>query len=169
MKKAVAVLEQLVREGVIEAYAVGGGIGATFYMEPVLTYDLDVFVLQKPQEGPLVTLGPIYRRLEQMGHLPLQEHVDVEGLPVQFIPAYSALTEEAVREAQAMPLGEQTVKVARPEYLVAIMLETGRPKDRARLALFLDEVALDDGCLQEILHRHGLADRWRRWTLQETQ
>ena len=29
-------------------YAIGGAIGATFYVEPLLTFDLDVFVVCSP-------------------------------------------------------------------------------------------------------------------------
>ena len=167
MKKAIAVLEQLTDEGLLEAYAIGGGIGATFYMEPVLTYDLDVFVLLAPSEGLLLTLTPLYVFLAQMGYAPDREHIVVEGLPVQFIPAYSPLTEEAVRRAQAMPFAEFQVEVIRPEYLAAIMMDTGRPKDRARLSLFVDEVELDEKTLQDILRRHGLESRWRKWTSED--
>ena len=45
MKEALKVLSDLVTDGVIEAYAIGGAMGATFYLEPVVTMDLDVFVL----------------------------------------------------------------------------------------------------------------------------
>ena len=40
-------LAELVAEGVIEDYAIGGAMGATFYLEPVVTMDLGVFVLFK--------------------------------------------------------------------------------------------------------------------------
>jgi hypothetical protein len=33
------------RSGFIKAYAIGGGIAATYYIEPVLTYDLDIFFI----------------------------------------------------------------------------------------------------------------------------
>ena len=37
MKEALKVLSELVAEGVIDDYAIGGAMGATFYLEPVLT------------------------------------------------------------------------------------------------------------------------------------
>ena len=42
MKQALKVLSELVAEGVIGGYAIGGAMGATFYLEPVVTMDLDV-------------------------------------------------------------------------------------------------------------------------------
>ena len=45
MEKALLVIEEMTRLGIIKAYAIGGGIAATYYIEPVLTYDLDVFFI----------------------------------------------------------------------------------------------------------------------------
>jgi len=164
MRKAVEVLEQLVRDGILRAYAIGGGVAATFYAEPVLTYDLDAFVLLPPASGPLVSLSPVYEKLRSMGFAEEQEHVVVGGLPVQFIPAYNALVEEAVARAVELPFGDTRVRVVSPEHLLAIMLQTGRPKDRARAALFVSEVELDRHRLTDILDRHGLAGRWATLT-----
>src|SRR5512139_2258433 len=45
MDKTLQVLNGLERDGVILRYAIGGAMAATFYAEPVLTFDLDIFVL----------------------------------------------------------------------------------------------------------------------------
>ncbi len=45
MERTLAVINQMVADGVIENYAVAGAIGAMFYVEPFSTKDLDVFVL----------------------------------------------------------------------------------------------------------------------------
>ena len=65
MKEALKVLSELVSEGVIEDYAIGGALGATFYLEPVVTLDLDVFVLfnDNTDNTSLVPLQPIYEAL----------------------------------------------------------------------------------------------------------
>lgn len=44
METTLQVLNGMERAGVIRRYAIGGAVGAIFYMEPVLTYDLDIFV-----------------------------------------------------------------------------------------------------------------------------
>jgi hypothetical protein len=160
MLQACEVLEELVREGTLSAYAIGGGIAATFYVEPILTYDLDTFVLLPTSAGPLISMAPLYDRLRQMGFVPEQDHVLIAGLPVQLIPAYNALVEEGVREALALPLQDKAARVLRPEHLLAIMIQTGRPKDRARAALFLEEAEIDRELLRCILKRHALEDRW---------
>ena len=41
MKEALKVLAEFVAGGVIEDYAIGGAMGATFYFESVVTMDLE--------------------------------------------------------------------------------------------------------------------------------
>ena len=45
MKHTLQVLNGLERDGVLSRYAIGGAMGATFYVEPLLTFDLDIFVV----------------------------------------------------------------------------------------------------------------------------
>ncbi len=78
-------------DGVIAEYAVGGAMALVFWTEPVATYDVDIFVLLPAQRGPLVSLDPIYRWAEGRGFAADSEHVMIEGIPVQFIPAHNAL------------------------------------------------------------------------------
>ena len=44
MKATLQVVNQMQSDGVISRYAIGGAIGATFYLEPTSTFDIDVFV-----------------------------------------------------------------------------------------------------------------------------
>ena len=46
------------------------------------------------------------------------------------------------------------------EHLVAIMLQTGRLKDHARIAQFIEHNAVDQKQLDSILIRHGLVKKW---------
>jgi hypothetical protein len=39
-----AAINQMQADGSIQRYAIGGAVGATFYLEPVATLDVDVFV-----------------------------------------------------------------------------------------------------------------------------
>jgi hypothetical protein len=43
IKDTIAVINQMQADGVIERYAIGGAVGATFYLEPVATLDVDIF------------------------------------------------------------------------------------------------------------------------------
>ena len=44
MEATLAVLNDLVAQGVIQKYAIGGAVAAIFWVEPFDTIDLDVFV-----------------------------------------------------------------------------------------------------------------------------
>ena len=167
MNDAIEILKLLVTDGILSDYALGGGIAATFYMEPVLTYDLDVFVLVPESDNPLISLSPLYEWLQLKGIAAQGEHVIVSGLPVQFIPAYNKLVEESVQEAIALPFAKTSVRVVRPEHLAAIMLQTGRPKDLARLALFVENVNLDITRLSDLLRDHDLSEKWQSLAKQE--
>lgn len=164
MERALQVLNDLAKEGVIARYAIAGGVGAMFYMEPFLTHDLDVFVELPVTPGGLVTLAPLYEALKRQGYQPEGECLNIEGIPVQFLPAYNALAEEALAEAREAQYGATAVRVLRPEHLAALMLQTGRGKDRQRLASFAREAEMDAAYLQDVLVRYGLTARWTQWT-----
>ena len=160
MEKTLKVLNEIEKKGVIEKYAIGGGIAIIFYMEPVLTYDMDVFVFLPQAQSGLVMISPIYEHLREKGYKVHQEHIIIEGVPVQFIPAYNDLIEEAVKEAKEIEYKRTKTRVIRAEHLLAIMLQTNRPKDRTRMTQLLDEVEIDMNYFTEILGRHGLRKKW---------
>ncbi|MBI4211553.1 MAG: hypothetical protein HY540_02840 [Deltaproteobacteria bacterium] len=163
MEKALQVLNEMEQHGVIEKYALGGAIALLFYTEPVLTYDLDVFVFlpQEKQNRLLISLEPIYAYLKSKGYFSHKEHVHIEGIAVQFIPVYNELIEEAVKKAKKLKYNKTTVRVLSLEYLIAIMVQTGRPKDRMRIGAIFEQVKIKEKIFVEILKRHQLYDQWK--------
>jgi hypothetical protein len=119
MKRTLQVLNELEHEGVILRYAIGGAMGATFYVEPLLTFDLDVFVILPQEAGNLLSLAPLYEALRSRGYAEEGECVLIEGVPVQFLPAHNDLLEEALREAREMCYEEVPARVVRAEHLMA--------------------------------------------------
>ena len=165
MKRTLEVLNELEREGVFTRYAIGGAMAATFYTEPVLTFDLDVFILlQSESGGGLVSLDVIYQALRGRGYNAERETVLIEGVPVQFLPAYNALIEEALAQAREIDYEGVPARVVRAEHLIAICLQTGRAKDRARVAMLREQAKLDLNFLADVLKRHQLEDKWKLWT-----
>jgi hypothetical protein len=52
-------MNHLVSDGVIENYAVGGAIGASFYLPAMQTEDVDIFVLLNvPPDGAFTVFQP---------------------------------------------------------------------------------------------------------------
>lgn len=160
MRATLRVLGELEAAGLVSRYAIGGAMAATFYAEPVLTFDLDVFVTLPASESGLVSLSPLYDALRRRGYLEERECVIIEGVPVQFLPAYNALVEEAVAEARDTPYEDTETRVVRAEHLVAISLQTGREKDRERVRLLREQAGLDLEYLQKVLVRHKLERAW---------
>ena len=163
MEATLRVLNELEREGVISRYAIGGAVGAIFYMEPFLTYDLDVFILLPQTDGGLLTLSPIYEALRKRGYGEEKECVLIEGMPVQFLPAYNPLLEDALQEARTTRYAETDTRVLRPEHLAAIMVQTGRDKDRQRFSTFMQEAELDQKYLTTVLEKHQITERFTQW------
>lgn len=139
-------------------------MGALFYLEPITTYDLDVFVELPPADAQsLSPLRSCYAWFRERS-LPVdREHVLIEGVPVRILPAFNQLVEEAVRDAISMRFGRVETRVCTAEHLVAILVQTGRMKDRLRLAAFLEQGELNYERLMAILERHGLVERWSQF------
>lgn len=165
MKKTLSILNLLVEKGFIDKYAIGGAMGATFYTEPFTTFDLDVFVLFPKASGPLVDLSPIYTFLNELGYTKfVEECIMIEGTPVQFLPTATGLLDEALEKAKGIDYDGVPTNVLGAEYLLAISIATGRPKDRARVPLFMSSGAIDERSLQDILSRYNFLQRWISWT-----
>lgn len=163
MEKTLRVLNQLEAEGILSRYAIGGAIGATFYTEPFLSFDLDVFVVLPTAPGGLLTLAPIYEALRARGYSEDGECMVVEEIPVQFLPAYNALLEEALAEAVDTKYEQTPTRVLRAEHLVAVAVQTGRVKDHERVRLLREQAKLDISLLEGILSRHGLSEKFKQW------
>jgi hypothetical protein len=159
LDKALKVIRELHKSGLILSYAIGGGIAATYYIEPILTYDLDIFFIPKT-EG-LEVLSPIYRELKKRGYSLEKELVIIEGIPVQFIPVYNNLVKEAVETAVESMYKKVRTRILRPEYLLAIALQTNRSKDRERAIQLLDQAKLDSRLLTALLKKYGLREKYR--------
>lgn len=167
IRDTIAAINQMQADGVIERYAIGGAVGATFYLEPVATLDVDVFITFKPQAGSLIASPqPIFDYLKARGCHMDGEYVVISGWPVQFLPAAGSLIEEALALAVEKDVLGTLARVFTAEHLAAIALQTGRAKDKARLLQFVEAGVLDAKRFQDILSRHGL---WKAWKRFETQ
>jgi hypothetical protein len=161
MRETIKIINQMVKDGVIEGYAIGGAIAAIYYLEPFDTADLDIFVQVNATGSDLMILAPIYQYLTEQGYEPKGEFIYIEGIPAQFLPVFNPLTEEAVEKAQTIKYARVATRIMRAEHLVAIMLNTGRPKDYLRISMFLEQGAVKIRSLNAVLKRHGLMKKWK--------
>jgi hypothetical protein len=164
MKETLETINQLQADGVIGQYAIGGAVGATFYLEPAATLDVDIFVVLPAWEGSsILSLGPIYDYLTARGCKIQGEHVLIGTWPVQFLPPADKLENEALLEARVVSVEGVPTRVMTAEHLAAIALKTGRPKDFNRILQFLEQDALDKDRLEQIVAKHELTAKWQQF------
>jgi len=159
LKEVVQLLESLKQSKIIRDYALFGSVAQMRYTEPVATLDADVLVLLAEDTG-LDALGPIYDFCKKHGYKPEGEAVLVGSWPVQFIPVFSPLTEEAVHEAETGEISGAAVRVVRATHLAVIALSVGRPKDHLRILALIEAGAVHEKDIETLSARHNLNDRW---------
>jgi predicted nucleotidyltransferase len=160
MKKTLKIINELKKKGLIEDYAIGGGIAAIFYVESFLTYDLDIFIIpsRKERRRNLILLSSIFDYLKNKGYFWSGEHIIIEGIPVQFIPA-DKLEEEAIRKAKRISYERVKTKVMTSEYLISILLRADRKKDMEKIEKLLQQAKVDMKKLKDILSKYGLSEK----------
>lgn len=168
IKETVVMINQMESDEIIGKYAIGGAVGATFYVEATNTEDVDVFLLLKPKPGQLlVSLEDIYSYLEANGcSVNRDGYAIIGGWQVQFLPADKPLLLEALENSVEQDLDGLPVRVFTAEYLAAVAFDLGRPKDKIRLFQFLDSKSFDERKFSDILGRFGLLDRWAKFKRQ---
>lgn len=162
IKDTLEIINRMQADGVVGRYAIGGAVGATFYIEPSATVDLDIFVeLLNVPAGALVSLSPIYAYLLSRGCKAEGEYIVIGDWPVQFLPAANDLEKEALAGAITTEVEGVPTRVIGPEHLIAIALRTGRSKDRSRIIQFIEQATIDSAKLQSILQQYGLEEKWQ--------
>ncbi|MCX7969358.1 MAG: hypothetical protein N3B10_12865, partial [Armatimonadetes bacterium] len=111
MERILQLLNEMEEQGLILRYAIGGGMAVVFYAEPILTEDVDIFVLLPPTDSPIIVLTPLYDFFQERGYRVRGLHVDVEGWLVRFLPAGNDLEKEALQKAIETTFGTTKVRV----------------------------------------------------------
>ena len=113
-----------------------------------------------PSQKGLDILKPIYEFCANSGWYREGEAVRVGDWPVQFIPAFNPLTEEAMRQAYTAEIQGVPIRVVRADYLAAIALSVGRAKDFARILALLESNAVTPDEIEKLAIRLGLQPEW---------
>ena len=145
MREVAQLLNEMRAEGAITEYALFGAVAQMRYTEPVATLDADVLVVLPSAEG-----------LEG-------ESVRVGAWPVQFVPVFSPLTQEALEQADTAEFEGVPFRVVRADYLAVIALSVGRAKDLTRILALLEAEGVTPAGIAMLAQRHGLSDAWSRF------
>ncbi len=157
-------LERLKSEGVVSDYAITGAVAASIWGEATATQDLDVAVLVGPgSHSPLDPLRPILDWLRENGYELDGEHVIVNGVPVQLLPSWHPVVDEAIKSAVELPYDEASedspkMRLITATHLVATWRTPGAQTARRaeRAAMLKEAGAVDDTLLGELVKRYGL-------------
>ncbi|HLG19091.1 MAG TPA: hypothetical protein VI895_04650 [Bdellovibrionota bacterium] len=161
MQLVLKVLTKMVKDGVIQDYVIGGASALLYFSKPTFTEDIDVFVYTTASPSTLIDLSPIYNYLvKQKKALVQGEHILVEGYPVQFLIPYDDLSREAFEKAITVSLHHSRFKLFDLEYLMAIMIQLGKPKYLERLRILLEDKTFNEKKLLSILSRFRLSRKW---------
>lgn len=159
MKELAQLLNDMCSLGVLTNYALFGAVAQLRYTEPVATLDADVLVAIPGAPG-LDVLGGIYRFCAERGWQPDGEAIRVGAWPVQFIPVFSPLTQEALDNAETADLDGIPFRVVTAEYLAVIALSVGRAKDYTRILALLESGSTNPSHIEALAVRHGLDSSW---------
>jgi hypothetical protein len=162
MREVAQLLNDMLRAGVIGNYAMFGAVAQMRYTQPVATLDADVLVSLPAMQDNNV-LDPICHFCRSRGYNPEGEAILVGDWPVQFIPAFSRLTEEAIDRAETGEIGGLPLRVVRADYLAAIALSVGRAEDFARVLSLLEADAVSSNDIERLCARHDLISQWQQF------
>lgn len=154
--KIIPVLNDIVTQGFIKDFVMGGGAAVAYYSLPTQTDDVDFFLSFKV-EPVFLDLSPVLNYLiETYGAKYDGDHILLFGIPIQFLVPGDKLSEEAFNKTNFVE--EIGCKIMKLEYLVAIMLQLNKPKYRMRVAYIKEEKKYDEVLLNKILKEYNLLD-----------
>jgi hypothetical protein len=163
LETVIVELNEMVANRIVAKYAIGGAVGALFYLEPASTEDVDVFVVLDPDDLRLSAFMPVQSWLIERGAVYQGPYLVIDGWPVQLLPAPTPLYREAVEQASDQDINGTHCKVMTAEHLAAIALSVGRLKDKARVEAFLQTPTFAIDRFEAILSRHDLNGKWEEF------
>jgi hypothetical protein len=162
MKEVAELMNAMRESGVIADYALFGAAAQMRYTEAVATLDADVLV-EVPSAERLNPLAAIYQFCADRGYQPEGEAVRVGAWPVQFIPVFNSLTQEALKRAETADFEGVPFRVVRADHLAVIALSVGRAKDWTRILALLESGSVSRDEVARLAARHGLTGAWQRF------
>ena len=162
MKELAQLLNDMCQVGIISNYALFGAMAQMRYTEPVATLDADILIVISGSER-LDVLKPIYEFCAIKGFHAEGEAISVGPWPVQFIPVFNPLTQEALEEADTADFDGVPFRVVRAVHLAVIALSVGRTKDYIRILALIEAGSVTRPEVADLAARHGLANDWKRF------
>jgi len=130
------ILNDLKKRKKLKDYAIFGAVGASFYMEPTYTKDIDIIVLADTDQDYVLVwreLSKYATKIKDFGFI-------IADTEIQILPtSISPLLKSALRNAKTIRIGRVTGKVVDREHLILLAMIANRQKDRFRAAILLEQ------------------------------
>ncbi|MFV1994267.1 MAG: hypothetical protein ACC661_02430 [Verrucomicrobiales bacterium] len=159
MKEVARLLNEMREAHIISEYALFGATAQMRYTEAVATIDADVLVAV-PAPDRLDVMHPIYEFCASRGFHPEGEAIRVGAWPLQIVPVFSELTEEALAEAETEDFDGVPLRVVGAAHLAVIALSVGRAKDLTRVLALLEAESVTPDQVARLAELRGLGDAW---------
>jgi len=98
IQEVIQTINQMQADGIIDRYAIGGAVGATFHLEPVSTLDVDIFVSFRTEPGSLL-ISP----------RPIHDYLTARGCAAEYLAAIALQTGRAKDKAQLLQFIESGI------------------------------------------------------------
>jgi len=161
MRELIELIDEMLRANVVQNYAVFGALAQMRYTESVVTMDADILI--GVEDDSIAVLSPIYAFCRERGYLPEGEAIRVGAWPVQFIPAFDALSRDAMLLAEVGDIDGLAVRVVRADYLAVMALKVGRAKDRLRILALIESDAVQSVEIENLAKQFELENMWMKF------
>ena len=161
MRELIQLIDEMLRANVVQSYAVFGALAQMRYTEAVVTMDADILI--GVEDDSIAVLSPVYAFCKDRGYLPEGEAIRVGAWPVQFIPAFDALSRDAMKHAELGDIDGLAVRVVRADYLAVMALKVGRAKDRLRILALIESTAVQSVEIEKLAKQYQLEDLWTKF------
>lgn len=147
-EKVLERLNRMKKTGVIKDYAIGGAHAVAYYLEPVKTIDLDIFIYAASDQE----FYKFRSYIKKSGFKLRGTHVVIDDIPVHFFPgSLHPFINEVIKMAKKIRVKNIPTKVLTVEYLILSLLLAFRLKDRMVIPDLLQLVDKDK--LEKIVER----------------
>lgn len=156
------VLEDMQAQGIISAYAIGGGVAAIIHYQPLDTIDLDIFFFMTKPPGLILSMKEIYDYARKHNFSFDSEFIKINGWLVQFVESsHNPLWIECLSKAEIKRIDNRKIPVVDVEHLAAMWIQASRPKDLLKIVMFDEAGIMNAKILYGILKRFDLLAQWR--------
>lgn len=141
MERVIHTLDEMVRDGVIEDYVIGGATALLYFSVPnFVTEDIDVFVhLKDRPSSSIIDVSPLYNYLISRKNAHIQgEYIVVDDFPLQFLTPYDELSNEAFANAMSVSPENIPFKIFKLEYNMGHH-DSARQREIRRAFAHIDE------------------------------